>query len=138
MLDNVSWGEFLKVLGIVLTCYYGYVLIRYFRSDVSSFLAKRKSIGVARIFDRNTLERERSSMDKLEALLAEISGEVTSNAATTVELIQLLRQKLIFYELPDSSAARKILVNHLLLAAKVGQVDLKEEDLLILFNDFLN
>lgn len=138
MLENVSWGEFLKVLGIVLTCYYGYVLVRYFRSDVSSFLINRKGSGVAVIFGRNTLESERSSMDKLEALLAEIDPELFSNAGNKAELIQLLRQKVLRYGLTDSNSVRKILMNHLLLAAKSEQVDFTEEDLQTLFNDFQN
>lgn len=137
MLENVSWGVFLKLLGIVLTCYYGVVVIRYFRSDVSSFLLKGKRAGLAGMLGKNTNEGN-SSMDNLSALLAEIDPELMANAGTKAELIQLLRQKTGRYGLPDSNAARKILLNHLLLAAKAGQVDLKKEDLLALFNTLPN
>ncbi|PZX59344.1 hypothetical protein LV84_01375 [Algoriphagus ratkowskyi] len=138
MLENVSWGVFLKLLGIVLTCYYGYVVIRYFGSDVSSLLLNRKSKGLTGRFGKNTLESERSSLDNLSALLAEIDGELMANAETAVELIQLLRQKILHYGLPDSTVGRKILMNHLLLFVKSEHFDLTEEDLLLLFNEFPN
>ena len=137
MLENVSWGVFLKLLGIGLACYYGVVVIRYFRSDVSNFLQKGESVGLTGMLGNNANERN-SSMDNLSALLAEIDPELMANAGTKAELIQLLRQKTGCYGLPDSNAARKILLNHMLLAAKAGQVDLKEGDLLALFNTLPN
>lgn len=138
MLENVSWGVFLKLLGIGLTCYYGVVVIRYFRSDVSSLLLKGKRVGLVGTHVKDTDESKRSSMDNLLALLAEIDSELMANAGEKAELIQLLRQKVGRYGLPDSNAARKILLNHLLLAAKTRQVDLEEEDLLVLFNTLPN
>ena len=137
MLENVSWGVFLKLLGIGLTCYYGVVVIRYFRSDVSGLLLNRKRAGLAGMLGNNANEGN-SSMDNLSALLAEIGPELMANAGTKTELIQLLRQKTGHYGLPDSNGARKILLNHLLLSAKAGQVDLKEGDLLPLFNTLPN
>ncbi|RAI86709.1 hypothetical protein [Algoriphagus yeomjeoni] len=134
MLENVSWGVFLKLLGIVLTCYYGVVVFRYFRSDISGFLLKGKRMGLLGNQGKNRAESKRSSIDKLYALLDEIDPELMANAETKAELIQLLRQKVRHYGLPDSNTARKILLNHLLLVAKAEQVDLGEEDLLALFN----
>ncbi|WP_057937920.1 hypothetical protein [Algoriphagus resistens] len=137
MLENVSWGVFLKLLGLILTCYFGVVVIRYFRSDVSGFLLNRKRVGLAGMLGNNANEGD-FSMDNLSVLLAEIGPELMANTGTKAELIKLLRQKTDRYGLPDSNAARKILLNHLLLAAKAGQVDLKEEDLLALFNTLPN
>ncbi|MEB2782181.1 hypothetical protein U3A58_17445 [Algoriphagus sp. C2-6-M1] len=137
MLENVSWGVFLKLLGIVLTCYYGVVVIRYFRPDVSSLLLKGKRVGLAGMLSKNTNEGN-TSLDNLSALLAEIDSELMANAGKKAEVIQLLRQKVGRYGLPDSNSARKILLNHLLLAVKAGQVDLEEEDLLVLFNTLPN
>lgn len=138
MLENVSWGEFLKLLGIVLTCYYGYVVIRYFRSDISSVLANGKTRGWVDKVGRREAVSAQASMDNLSALLEEIDPELFAYAGTKAELIQLLRQKVALTGLPVSNTARKILLNHLLLVAKTGQIDLEEEDLLILFNEFPN
>jgi hypothetical protein len=138
MLENVSWEVFLKLLGIALTCYYGVVVIRYFRSEVSSLLINRKSRGLVGVLGRNTTKSERASMNDLSALLAEIDRELLSNTETTAELIQRLRQKVLRYGFTDSNAIRKIVVSHLLLAAKAAQVDLKEEDILSLFSELQN
>ncbi|WP_425637941.1 hypothetical protein ACPUEN_00810 [Algoriphagus yeomjeoni] len=134
MLENVSWGVFLKLLGIILTCYYGVVVFRYFRSDISGFLLKGKRMGLLGNQGKNRAKSKRSSIDKLYAMLDEIDPELIANAETKAELIQLLRQKVRHYGLPDSNTARKILLNHLLLVAKTAQVDLGEEELLVLFN----
>ncbi|SFU19155.1 hypothetical protein SAMN04489724_0109 [Algoriphagus locisalis] len=138
MLENISWGVFFKLLGIVLTCYYGVVVIRYFRADVFAVLLKGKRVGLPGCYDKNREEPKRSSMDSFYALLEELDAELMGSAGTKAEFIQLLRQKVGQYGLPESNGARKILLNHLLLAAKAGQVDLEEGDLLDLFNALPN
>ncbi|WP_339880149.1 hypothetical protein [uncultured Algoriphagus sp.] len=155
MLENISWGKFLQLLGIVLTCYYGIVVIRYFRSEVSGFLLNRKrgetdgNTGVAGMGEMAGItertgkwgmhgSKQKPSLDNLSALLAEIDMELMANAGTKAELIQLLGRKVGHYRLPDSNASRKIVMNHLLLVAKAAKVDLREGDLLTLFNNLHN
>lgn len=134
MLENVSWVVFLKMLGICLAVYYAYVLIRYFRTDFSGFLVKGIRMEMAGKSDSRNRGSDFSAVEKVEALLSEIDRDIVSNARTTEELLELFRNKLLVYELPDSSAVRKILVSHMLLAAKAGQVELTEEDLLLQFS----
>lgn len=138
MLENVSWEVFLMLLGIFLICYYGVLVIRYFRSDVSSLMLNQKKGGLPGMLGKNGIKGKRSSMDILYGLLAEMDRELMTNKGAKSELIQLLRQKIGHYGLPDSNATRKILMNHLLLSAKAGQVDLTHEDLLGLFGSSPN
>lgn len=123
----------LKMLGIGVAGYYAYVLIRYFHTDFSDFLVKAIRMEMPGMSDSRNRGSDFSAMEKVEALLSEIDRDIMPNTRTTEELLELFRHKLLVYELPDSSAVRKILVSHMLLAAKVRQVDLKEEDLLLLF-----
>ena len=136
MLDSVSWGEFLKLLGLVFTCYYGYVVIRYFRADIFGFLAKGKNLGMQGKDGRNATSSGRYSLDDLLRLLEQIDAELLANSGNSAELILLLRRIISRSGLPMSNRVKKNIVGHLLLLVKAEQLDLKEEDLLKLFGEF--
>lgn len=45
MLNNISWGQFLTVIGALMAIYYLYIIIAYFRKDIKSLAAKRPGNG---------------------------------------------------------------------------------------------
>ncbi|TXE04758.1 hypothetical protein [Algoriphagus aquimarinus] len=134
MLDTISWGEFLKGIGTVLILYYGVVFIRYFRSDVSSFLIKVSRREQPCSFGRSENGTGASAMQRVGDLLLEIDQEIIPKAQTKQELIEHLRSILLRSELPDDPHIRGILISHMLLASKVRHLEITQEELLDLLS----
>lgn len=41
MLHNISWGQFLTLTGTLMTVYYLYIIVAYFRKDIKALITKR-------------------------------------------------------------------------------------------------
>jgi len=133
-MDAISWGEFLKGLGAVLVFYYAYVFIRFLPSDFRDLIRKLNSKGSINLITDSYI----SVLDKMAELISRIDREIIPVCKTEEEFIEQFRLRLLRSGLPDSPAVRRILTGHVLLAAKLRELSLSEDQLIVLLDGSLN
>lgn len=127
MMESITWGEFLKGLGILLLLYYSYVFIRYYRISFADFLKKLKS--------PVSLDRP-ADFEPTENLIGRVSLELTEDSESEAEVLKKLRNKLLRGEIPESKDVRGLLAKQILIAAQSKGIVISEVDLLDLLGIF--
>jgi hypothetical protein len=153
MLNKISWSTFAVLLVLILTVYYLYVLIVYYRKEIFSLGAiNKKSSSVnnpkTASLKSNNRQKEKSSIEpdksgdesftKVHELLEDLKELLLHASETKMireELIQAIRSKLKSYPLIGETDLIEDINNHLVQEAKDKcAIELYPEDLKQIWN----
>jgi len=127
MLSNVSWGEYLTALVILVIVYYFFVGSKYHQKEIKSFLSgklpKKNKTASGNGQDKPTGENAMTdaSFDELEAVVNDLRYAVFERAGRSVgkqELLNILKQRLAKYEGLQRLAYRVAINNAIIANAK--------------------
>jgi hypothetical protein len=153
MLNKITWSSFAVLLALILTVYYLYVLIVYYRKEIFSFGAiNRKSLTGNNLKtvllksdniqkEKSTIETGKSGDESFTVIheLLEDLKELFLHASETKmireELIQAIRSKLKTYPLIGETDLIDDINNHLIQEAKDKcGLELYPEDLKLIWD----
>jgi hypothetical protein len=105
MLSNVSWGEFIEVVVILLVLYYLFIGVKYYREEIKSLLSgklrKKDKAAVQQPGQANGKSSTNDpAFDELEAVVNDLRYGVFERAGKSVskkELLEQLQERLSKY-----------------------------------------
>lgn len=120
MLHNISWGQFISTVLILLAIYYSYVIIAYFRKDLLlitqgkslSHLFKRKTVNGSAQSEAN-FDKNISIVHELMASLNQIFDEAVSQQFQKPQLLIAIQLKLADYPQLKDTPFQEGVNNHL-------------------------
>lgn len=126
MLKEISWQEYFVFISVALVLYYGFLIVFYYRSNLSSMV----KANVKFLFRDNELKSELSNADK-------VTQEILScfrDKRNTNELLYDLQLKLEPYKFWDEPDFRKSINDFIIKESeKECSIHLSEEDLRVLW-----
>ncbi len=127
MLSNVSWGQYLVVVGILLVIYYFFIGIRYYKEDIKSLIS-------GKLLKKDKADNNTDpSFDELETVVNDLRYAVLERAgkqANQTELLEQLKQRLAKYAGLQKPAYRVAINNYIITNAKdMCEVMFSEDEL---------
>jgi hypothetical protein len=136
MLSNVSWGQFLTGVGLLLVVYYLVICAGYLRKDIAAFLSKLQKRGNS-ANDANTTS-EKLTVEQLERIVDDLRPNVfgyLGHSASKEEILNLLQTRLSGNPALNNKPYRYALGNAIVqLAAEMCGVEITEQDLTTLWD----